>query len=197
MPKLTRALTKRNIKYLTEEELTRLFAVIESPRDRAIFRLAYHRGLRASEVGLLQVADYRADRGRLYVHRLKCGAVDTSGEYILTDAEVKALRSWLKDRGNEAGPIFLSRNGLAISRKMLDVLMKDYCEAAKIHVDKAHFHALRHSCATGLLERGEDIADVQDHLGHANIANTAIYAKITNKRRDGSGKRLKNWKVGK
>jgi len=40
---------------------------------------------------------------------------------------------------------------------------------------------------------GEDIAVVQDHLGHANIANTAIYAKITNKRRDEVGRRMKRW----
>jgi integrase len=186
--------SKRNIQYLTDEELTKLFAVIDSPRDRAIFRLAYHRGLRASEVGLLQVADFRPDRGRLFVHRLKCGQVDTSGEYALTDSEVKALKAWMRERGAEPGPIFLSRNSLPISRKMLDVLMKRYCAAAKIPAQKCHFHALRHSCATGLLERGEDIADVQDHLGHANIANTVIYAKITNKRRDATAKRLKTWK---
>jgi integrase len=37
--------------YLTPEEIVRLFAAITSPRDRAIFRLTYHRGLRASELG--------------------------------------------------------------------------------------------------------------------------------------------------
>ena len=52
-------------KYLTEEELTRLFAVIKSVRDRAIFRIAYHRGLRAGEVALLQMDDYRQSAGRL------------------------------------------------------------------------------------------------------------------------------------
>src|ERR1700722_3267643 len=193
---MKRPAPKRNIQFLTDEELTKLFAVIESPRDRAIFRMAYNRGLRASEVGLLQLDDYRADRGRLFVHRLKCGAVDTSGEYFLTDDELRVLKPWLRERGDEPGPIFLSRNSRPIGRKMLDVLMKKYCAAAKIPAQKCHFHALRHSCATGLLERGEGIADIQDHLGHANIVNTAIYAKITNPRRDETGKRLKkNWKL--
>jgi len=77
---------------------------------------------------------------------------------------------------------------------MLDVLMKRYCTLAGIARDKAHFHALRHSCATQLMDRGEDIAIVQDHLGHASIANTQIYAKITNKRRDEAGVRLRGWK---
>ena len=181
----------RNIKYLTDEELQRLFAVITSPRDRAIFRLAYHRGLRASEVGMLQLSDYRAAAGRLHVRRLKNGY---SGEYGLTDAETKALRVWLKERGDAPGSIFISNRKTPISQQMLDVLMKRYCLKARIPNDKAHFHSLRHSCATGMLERGEDIAVVQDHLGHANIANTAIYAKITNKRRDEVAKRLKNWR---
>jgi integrase len=45
--------------YLTPEEIARLFAAIKSPRDRAIFRLAYHRGLRASELGIIQFSDYQ------------------------------------------------------------------------------------------------------------------------------------------
>ena len=182
--------TTRNIKYLTEEELSRLFRVITSTRDKAIFRFGYHRGLRVSEIGMLQMSDYRPSAGRLYIHRLKEGH---SGEYALTDIEQKVLKAWLKERGDEEGSIFISRRRTAISQQMLDVLMKKYCLQAKIPRDKAHFHSLRHSCATSMLDRGEDIAVVQDHLGHANIANTAIYAKITNKRRDEVGRRLKTW----
>lgn len=181
----------RNIKYLTEEEVARLFPVITSARDRAIFRVAYHRGLRPSEVGLLQMSDYRPAVGRLFVHRLKGG---NSGEYLLTDIEVSALKNWLKQRGPADGPLFPSNRKTGITQKMLDVLMKRYGALARIPQDKAHFHSLRHSCATSLLERGEDIAVVQDHLGHVNITNTAIYAKITNKRRTEVAKRMKGWK---
>ncbi len=179
-----------NIKYLTEEEIKRLFAAISSVRDRAIFRLAYHRGLRASEVGLLQMSDWRPTAARLSVTRLKNGH---SGEYILTDVEQKALRAWVKERGGEPGPIFISRKRSAISQQMLDVLTKDYCAAAKIPEEKAHFHVLRHSCATQLLQRGRDIAEVKGHLGHRNIASTDIYAQITNKHRDRMAKELANW----
>ena len=42
------------ITYLTQDELRRLFAVIKDKRDKALFYLAYHHGLRASEVSLLQ-----------------------------------------------------------------------------------------------------------------------------------------------
>ncbi len=45
------------IKFLTAEETRRLFAVIKSKRDRALFLTAYRHGLRASEVGMLHVTD--------------------------------------------------------------------------------------------------------------------------------------------
>ena len=44
--------------------------------------------------------------------------------------------------------------------------------------------ALRHSIATHLLEAGQGIEYVQDHLGHVNIQNTMIYARITDRRRE-------------
>jgi integrase len=42
------------ITFLTQDEVRRLLAVITGKRDRALFQLAYHHGLRASEVSLLQ-----------------------------------------------------------------------------------------------------------------------------------------------
>ncbi len=49
--------TDREITFLTQDEVKRLFAAIKGKRDRALFSLAYHHGLRASEVGLLQTTD--------------------------------------------------------------------------------------------------------------------------------------------
>ena len=177
-------------KYLTPDEIARLFSVIASPRDRAIFRLAYHRGLRAGEIGRLQLADFRPREERLYVHRLK-GSI--SGEYRLCDNELRALRAWLRLRGAAPGPLFLSRRGRGISQQMLDVLMKRYGALAAIPQAKRHMHALKHSCGTHLLERGESLEDVQDHLGHANIQNTLIYARFTNPRRQAREQRLRHW----
>lgn len=182
---------KPPIKYLTEDEIAALFRAIDEPRDRALFRLAYHHGLRASEVGLLTMTDYRAESGRIMIHRLK-GSI--SAEFRLVDIERKALRAWLRERGPGPGAIFRSRNHRPISRRRLDELMKRYCTAAGISSDKAHFHALKHSCGTHLLERGEHIEDVQDQLGHANIQNTMIYAKMRSKRRDQRADRLRDWR---
>ncbi len=177
-------------KYLTPEEIERLFRVITSVRDRALFRVAYHRGLRASELGLLQVSDFRTNAGRLFVRRLKGSH---SGEYHLTQVEQQALRAWLRERGTALGPLFVSRNHQPISRWRLDQLMKHYCQLAGIPPEKAHMHALKHSCGTHLSAREADIVAIQDHLGHANIQNTMTYVQIASKRRDEFAERLRDW----
>jgi site-specific recombinase XerD len=185
-----KARKKDAVKYLSEEQLEQFFAVIKSPRDTAIFRLIYHRGLRASELGTLQLADWNRERDRIRFTRLKGSH---GGEYHLTSREVRVLRAWLKVRGLEPGPLFPSRNHKGISQQMLDVLMKKYGRQAGLPTELCHVHALKHSCATHLLNRGESIEDVQDHLGHANIQNTMLYAKVTGKRRSLRDQRLREW----
>jgi type 1 fimbriae regulatory protein FimB len=60
------------IRFLTLEELARLFAAVRaSSRDRALFLIAYRHGLRASEVGLLRTDDIDFRALRIMVHRLK------------------------------------------------------------------------------------------------------------------------------
>jgi integrase len=60
------------IRFLTLEELARLFtATRANSRDRALFRLAYRHGLRASEVGLLRTDDIDFRAMRIMVHRVK------------------------------------------------------------------------------------------------------------------------------
>lgn len=168
--------------YLTEEEISRLFVAIgKDVRSQAIFRVMYYRGLRASEVGRLRLEDYRPNVGRLFVRRLKGS---NSGEFHITESERLALNRWLRERGKDPGPLFLSRNHKALSRWPVFALMKKYCAAAGIAPEKAHPHALKHSCGTHLSARETDVAVIQDHLGHANIQNTMIYVQITNKRRD-------------
>jgi site-specific recombinase XerD len=167
--------------YLTEEEVTRLFAAIgKDVRSQAIFHVIYYRGLRVSEIGKERLEDYRPAVGRLFVRRLKGS---NSGDYHITESERTALNRWLRLRGKDPGPLFVSRNGKPLSRWPIFSL-KRYCAAAGIPPEKAHPHALKHSCGTHLSARETDVAAIQDHLGHVNIQNTMIYVQITSKRRD-------------
>lgn len=174
-----------------EDEIARFFKAVVSTRDRAIFRLMYHAGLRASELGKLELRDYAPRTDRLMVTRLKGS---NSGEHHLNREESRALKAWLKVRGSAPGAIFPSKMGGPISRQMLDVLVKEYGAKAGWPVKMRHCHTFKHACCTHLLSKGFNVEQVQDWVGHANIANTMIYAKVTNSRRDQMGKALADWK---
>jgi type 1 fimbriae regulatory protein FimB len=181
-----RKYSAQDVQYLNEEELAALFRAIHSAMHVALFEVSFHRGLRASEVGLLQLSDLRLPVRRLYVRRLKGGH---SGEYPLTEREVKALRRWLAVRGTAPGPLFPSRQGGPISRTRLHQLMGLYGARAGLPECRRHFHCLRHTAGTMLSEE-TDVVDVKDHLGHKDIRSTMKYVVVRSKRRNELGERM-------
>jgi type 1 fimbriae regulatory protein FimB len=178
------------IKFLTPDELARLMKVIaqaESKRDRAIFALAYYYGLRASEVGRLYINDIDLKAMRIQIHRVKDSE---SKVYPMQSNEIKVLKSYLRTRLDNSPLLFPSRRNQPISRIMLHVLMRKYGSLAKLPLEKQHFHVLRHSIATHLLEAGADIRFVQDRLGHQNIQNTVIYTNLTATHKEAKSREL-------
>src|ERR1017187_7466592 len=180
-----------DLPFLSVDDVDRLFHVIHSARDRAIFRVAYHAGLRASEVGLIELRDWDAKTERLYIKRLKNSH---SGVHHLCPEEARVFRAWLKARGYVPGPVFRSNRKEPISRQMLDVLMKKYGEAAGIPKALRHFHILKHTCVTHLLAKGFHVDQVQDWVGHADIRNTMKYGHTTNSRRQEMAEQLREWR---
>jgi site-specific recombinase XerD len=178
---------ERTITFLTQDELRQLLKVIRSKRDKAIFLTAYRHGLRASEIGLLQRADVDAKQGRISIHRLK-GSI--SGMYPMQPDVLKAIRSYLRTRADESPYLFLSKRGVPISRYTLHYLMQTYGEVAGLPSEKRKFHCLKHSIATHLLDAGADLAFVKDWLGHANIQNTTIYARLTTATLDSTARKV-------
>lgn len=176
------------IKFLTLDETRRLFAEIVSKRDKAIFLIAYRHGLRASEVGKLHRTDVDLKRKTVMIHRIK-GSI--GGRHPLQPDEIRALKSYLKERGDDGAPcLFPSNRGTPISRDQLDVMMKRYAGAAGVPKNKRYFHTLKHAIAAHLLDAGADLRFVQNWLGHANIQNTAIYTALVSKPREENARTL-------
>ena len=189
-PEPKRKRKKPNLATPKEEEIERFFKLVDSPRDRAIFRLMYHAGLRASEVGLIEMRDYQPRTERIMITRLKGS---NSGEHALNRKESKALKAYLKVRGTLPGVLFASRNHAPIHRRTLDDLVKRYGAAAGWPVKMRHCHIFKHACCTHLLSKGFNVEQVRDWVGHENIQNTMIYARVTNSRRDQMAKALTDW----
>ena len=170
-----------HIIYLTQDELRRLFAVIKDKRDKALFYLAYHHGLRASEVSLLQRADINDKQGRIYIHRVK-GSI--SKAYPIQPEDSRIIRSYLRTRNDDSPYLFITNRNMPLERRSYWDLMQKYSKMVEIPKEKRRFHSLRHSIAVHLLDAGADVAFVQDRLGHANIQNTMVYMRYTTVTRD-------------
>ena len=125
---------------------------------------------------MLQRVDVDVKQGRISIHRLK-GSI--SAVYPLQPDVLKAIRSYLRTRADESPYLFLSNRHVPIGRFMLWELMQQYGEVAGLQEEKRKFHCLKHSIATHLLDAGAGLAFVKDWLGHANIQNTTIYARLT------------------
>jgi integrase len=115
------------MRFLTQEELKRLFAVIKNKRDKTLFLLAYRHGLRASEIGLLQRTDLDLKQGRITIHRLK-GSL--SGIYPLQPGVIKLLRAYLRSRTDSSPYLFISNRGVPIDRRTLWCAMDRYRKKA-------------------------------------------------------------------
>jgi site-specific recombinase XerD len=177
--------TPSAIKYLSKEETERLFSCIKSNRDKALFGLTYLYGLRISEALSLKLSHVDLENKRILVHRLKGGI---GGERPLFRIAEKLIVKYLKKRLDTGDALFTGRQG-NISRQRAHQLFKRYAQKAGI-APKYSVHCLRHSIATHLLDAGEGIEFVKDHLGHTNIQNTMIYAQITNSKREEIFRRL-------
>jgi integrase len=173
--------TARQIDYLTKDEVERFFAVITSPRDRLLFDVIYRHGLRRQEATLIR-REHVSER--IWVTRLKGGV---SGEYPVHPTTRRLLWEYLAFLGSDWRPyLFATRQSdiWPISPSTVYGLFCRYADEARLPADRRHPHVLRHSIAVHLMNAGWDAADVQDWLGHRDIASTMVYATVTNKRRE-------------
>ena len=175
---------KRRIKYLNRDQTAQFFSVVCDLRDRALFAVIYHYGLRVSEATLLQLSDVDLERGRITISRLKSGL---GGERPLFSNTGELLKSYLEVRLPTGSALFTGRQG-DLKRSRIQQLFRRYAEETGL--ESFSVHCLRHSIATHLLEAGQGIEYVRDHLGHVNIQSTIIYAEITNQWREQIFQRL-------
>ncbi len=169
--------------YLTQDEVSRLFSVIEKPRDKAIFVISYWRGLTNSEVASLPVSAFHPDETNPDLWRLRIvrGHGSFGADCLLAPLEAEAIAGWLRVRDaasrkstrTDSTFLFTSRNGGGrISRKQFWYMMKHYGELAGIPKFKRYFRILKQSLIVHLSEEGVDVVSIRNWVGHRQVNNT-------------------------
>jgi integrase/recombinase XerD len=177
-------LWKRLPSVLSPPEVDQLLAAPDTRtalglRDRAILEMLYATGVRASEVGSLDVDSVHFAYGYL-----RCMGKGSRERVVpvgraaleLTRRYVAEVRPRLL-RGRTAAALFVSRTGRRLSRLDIWRLVKKHARRAGIPKN-LYPHALRHSFATHLLAGGADLRSVQEMLGHVSIITTQIYTHV-------------------
>jgi len=162
--------------HLAEEEVARLVDAAPTPRDTAILETLYGGGLRVAELVGLDRDDLDLRRG---VARVR-GKGRKERLAPLGGSAVRALKAYLqaRPRSQDPRPVFLNRRGARLTTRSVHRLLRE-C-ALRAGVDpRTTPHTLRHSFATHLLDRGADLREVQELLGHKNIATTQIYTHVS------------------
>jgi len=200
------ATPKRDVRmpaHLSEAEMSALIdapgsATVLAQRDRAILELFYASGLRLSELAGLDVDDVNLSAKMVRV--LGKGGKERIVPFNTTAA--KAVRAYLQERdtlvsgqdgqdrrdGRErqerrsrrsraADPLFLNFRGGRLTPRSIDRLVRRYVAASSARLGISP-HALRHSFATHLLQRGADLRAIQELLGHARLSTTQRYTHV-------------------
>ncbi len=152
----------------------------EGVRDRALLELLYGGGLRVSEVAGLLIDDVSLSAGEVRV----LGKGRKERLVPIGPPAVEAVDRWLVERPSLVDPekttdvLLLNSRGAPLSVRRIQVLVQRYGELGAGRSD-LHPHALRHSCATHLLEGGADLRAIQEILGHASLGTTQRYTHVS------------------
>ena len=173
----------RPVRALSAKEIASLLGACDrgehprrEARDAALLVLLYAGGLRRDEAANLDLSDYNRRTHTLRV----CGKGERDRAVYFEDGGARrALNLWLRVRGRNEGPLLcpVTLQGEVELRRLTGHAIYRMLVRLARRAGVKHFgaHALRHSFATHLLEKGTDLRVVQLLMGHVSITSTAIY----------------------
>jgi len=185
---------KKETEFLTEEEVQALLRVpdrrtLQGKRDYAILLLLLTTGLRKAEICNLKLGDLKTYRNQAVIDVIGKGKkfrrIPIKNETLLS------IQDYLKATKNGANPehplfLTLGKHGpyeqRCLSSKAVDCLVKSVAKRALIH-KRIHPHVMRHTFATTLLDKGNDLRTVQALMGHSHIRTTECYLHSSDDRK--------------
>lgn len=171
-------------KYLTDEELDRLFSTYDQThptgvRNYTIARCLRDLGLRCSEVAGLSLDDFDWIQGTVTIKKTKSHSERILPLHTLTGRAIEAYLLYSRPATQER--ILFVRFKNKQGHPMGASQVRNTVRNAAIRAGLAHFtgtHMLRHTLAKELINSGIDLKTMADILGHESVETTRIYTKL-------------------
>ena len=152
-------------------------------RDRAFLELLYAAGLRVSEACGLDLANLSLSERTVRVmgkgRKERIVPIGSKAEEAL--AEWLAVRSELAHARTlfiDPHAVFVSTRGRRLGPRAAQLIVRRYGLVGAGRAD-LHPHAMRHTCATHLLDGGADLRAIQEMLGHSSLSTTQRYTHVS------------------
>ena len=175
--KLQRQMFRKSEKDLSKEEYQRLVQAAHEKGDlrmELILETICATGIRVGELKYITVEAIRAGVAEIALK----GKIRT---ILLPHRLCRKLQKYAKQQKIASGKIFLTQDGLPVSRQSIWTRMKALCEAAGVERSKAFPHNLRSLFARSFYGSCHDVVRLADVLGHSSIETTRIYLMSTGK----------------
>lgn len=162
---------------LTQTDLEYVRRSCKTKREIAIIEFLYSTGCRVTELTNVKMSDIDWNEGT--VHLFGKGKKHRTS-YLNAKCEV-ALKEYLQEREEPNEFLFITerRPSRKLTKCAVEKIVRQMSERCNID-KKITPHVLRHTTATQAINSGMPIEDVSRLLGHANVATTMIYAKVSN-----------------
>ena len=175
--KLQRQMFRKSEKDLSKEEYQRLVQAAHEKGDlrmELILETICATGIRVGELKYITVEAVRAGVAEIALK----GKIRT---ILLPRRLCRKLQKYAKQQKIASGKIFLTQDGLPVSRQSIWTRMKALCEAAGVERSKVFPHNLRSLFARSFYGSCHDVVRLADVLGHSSIETTRIYLMSTGK----------------
>lgn len=175
--KLQRQMFRKSEKDLSKEEYHRLVQAAHEKGDlrmELILETICATGIRVGELKYITVEAVRAGVAEIALK----GKIRT---ILLPHRLCRKLQKYAKQQKIASGKLFLTQDGLPVSRQSIWTRMKALCEAAGVERSKVYPHNLRSLFARSFYGSCHDVVRLADVLGHSSIETTRIYLMSTGK----------------
>jgi len=167
---------EKSPRFLSTDEFGRLLQVIHDHQMRSIVLLAVSTAMRLGEILSLRWENIDLERGFIHLRNRE--------DFVLKGKRKRSIplnNTALRVLANiprRSDFVFSGKNSFPLSVSTVSRRFKKYVRRAKLS-EEIHFHTLRHTGATWLIEINVPISYVKEILGHASISTTQIYAHCT------------------